>query len=136
MSLIVHSSVFATNRCLINRLGVALQGKCISGTWKYLERMWHMKELELLAVKFTFETFLKDKNLTSIHIQIVMVARTYLKNGGTKNHKITNLVKGIWEILLSNGIKITVEYLPSGPNKLVHILVIQIRFCARTFLKA
>ena len=29
------------------------------------ERMWRINNLEILAMKFTFQTFLKDQNLTS-----------------------------------------------------------------------
>ena len=46
------------------------------------------------------------------------MALTYLKKmGGTKNQKLTILSKEIWEILISEQIMITEEYLPSSLNK-------------------
>ena len=45
-------------------------------------------------------------------------ALTYLKKtGDAKNKKMTKIAKEIWEILLSNMITITVEYLVSTLNK-------------------
>ena len=81
--------------------------------------MWHINELELVAVKFAFLTISSIKILTSVHIQINnMVALTYLKEmWGAKNKKMTKMPKEIWEVLLSNGITITVEYLPKALNK-------------------
>ena len=75
-----------------------IQGKCISGAWTCQERMWHTNEVDLLAVKLAFQTFLKDQKLASVHTQMDnMVALTNLrKNGGTKNQGITKIGK-IWE---------------------------------------
>ena len=39
------------------------------------------------------------------------------KNGGTKNVTLIEITKRIWEYLLSNGITLTVEYIPSRLNK-------------------
>ena len=77
------------------------------------------KELELLAVKLAIQTFLKSQKFTSIHVQMNnIVALTYLKKiGGTRNQKLTILLKEIWEILISEQIMIAVEYLPSSLNK-------------------
>ena len=60
--------------------------------------MWHVNEVDLLAVKLAFQTFLKDQKLASVHTQMDnMVALTNLrKNGGTKNQGITKIAK-IWE---------------------------------------
>ena len=60
--------------------------------------MWHVNEVDLLAVKLAFQTFLKDQKLASVHTQMDnMVALTNLrKNGGTKNQGITKIGK-IWE---------------------------------------
>lgn len=62
------------------------------------ERMWRINNLEILAMKFAFQTFLKDQKLASVHTQMDnMVALTNLrKNGGTKNQGITKIAK-IWE---------------------------------------
>ena len=37
----------------------------IRETRTYEERMWRINNLEILAMKFAFQTFLKDQNLTS-----------------------------------------------------------------------
>ena len=60
--------------------------------------MWHINEVDLLAVKLAFQTFLKDQKLASVHTQMDnMVALTNLrKNGGTKYQGITKIAK-IWE---------------------------------------
>ena len=92
----------------INRLHMVISRKEIA-----------YKELELLAVKLAIQTFLKSQKFTSIHVQMNnIVALTYLKKiGGTRNQKLTILLKEIWEILISEQIMIAVEYLPSSLNK-------------------
>ena len=58
--------------------GAVIQGKCIIGTW-ISQEIWHIKELELLSVKFAFQTFLKDQKLTLVHIQMKnMVALAHI----------------------------------------------------------
>ena len=60
--------------------GAVIQGKCISGTWLSQE-IWHIKELELLSIKFAFQTFLKDQKLTLVHIQMKnMVALAHIRD--------------------------------------------------------
>ena len=82
----------------------------------------HVNKLELLAVKLTLQTFLKDQKLFSVHIEMDNVlVLTYLKNigeRGTQDKKMTKTAKEFWEMLLSHGITITVEYLPCALNKL------------------
>ena len=113
------NSVYTTKRYFANRLQGGTTGKVHNRTPTCQERMWHINELELVAVKFAFLTISSIKILTSVHIQINnMVALTYLKEmWGAKNKKMTKMPKEIWEVLLSNGITITVEYLPKALNK-------------------
>ena len=101
-------------------LGAALQRKSIGGTWSFQERKWHINELELLAVELVLRTFLKSQNYFNSHTngQHSGFDISEKKNGGgTKNQKMTILSKEIWEILISEQIMITVEYLPSSLNK-------------------
>ena len=98
--------------------GVVIQGKCISGTWLSQE-IWHIKELELLSIKFAFQTFLKDQKLTLVHIQMKnMVALAHIRDKESKNDE--NSAIAIWEISLSNGVMITGKYLSSALNKLAY----------------
>ncbi len=61
----------------------------------------------------------KGKIVKSMHLQVDNLTALYhiLKMGGTKNMTLIEVTKRIWEYLLSNGITLTVEYIPSKRNK-------------------
>ena len=79
-------------------------GKCTRGTWTCHEIMWHINELELLAVKFAFQTFSKGQYLKRMRC--------------IRNQKMTKIANNIWGVLLSNGITTTVEHFPSALSRL------------------
>ena len=88
------------------------------GAWSQVEQKFHINVLELLAIKLALITFTKNLSLKSIHFQIDnTTALSYLlKMGGTKNHVLIQLSRKIWAILLTKGITISAEYLPSILN--------------------
>ena len=98
--------------------GAVCLGETAKGIWSSQEQNWHINILELLAVKLPLLTFTKDKAVKSIHFQIdnTTALRYLLKIGGTKNLKLIELSKEIWEYLLLKGITITAEYLPNAMN--------------------
>ena len=86
--------------------------------WSAQEMKNHINILELLAIKLAIQTFSKTLKHKAIHLQVDnMVALTYLLNmGGTKNLKLVQLAKEIWNHLLQCGITFIAEYLPSKLN--------------------
>ena len=93
-------------------------GKRTGGMWNAEEQGIHINILELMAVRLALLTFNKEKQLSSIHFQIdnKTALKYLLKMGGTKSAQMVDISKEIWEYLLSNGITITGEYLPSPLN--------------------
>ena len=99
--------------------GAYCQGERAGGPWTQEESKLHINILELKAAKLAILTFTRNRqNLNSIHIQMDnMVALTYLvKMGGTNNHILVKLTKQIWDFLISRGIILTAEHLPSHLN--------------------
>ena len=98
--------------------GAACQGQTTRGCWSVQEQSLHINILELLAVKLALLSFTKNRNVRSIHFQVDnTTALAYLlKMGGTKCLRIIELNKEIWEFLISRGIAVTAEYLPSAMN--------------------
>ena len=74
--------------------------------------------LELLAVKLALLSFTKNRKVRAIHFQIdnTTALRYLTKMGGVKSLEMIKLSKEIWDYLLSRGITITTEYLPSKLN--------------------
>ena len=68
--------------------------------WSAQEMKYHINILELLAVKLAIQTFTKYRDIKAIHLQVDnIVALTYLtKIRATKNRKMVELAKEIWEI--------------------------------------
>ena len=68
---------------LLSGWGATLQVKSIGGTWSFQERKWHINELELVAVEPALQTFFKNQNFISIHIQMDNIGvLTYLRKNG------------------------------------------------------
>ena len=74
--------------------------------------------LELLAVKLALLIFTKNRKIRAIHFHIdnTTALRYLTKMGGVNSLEMFKLVKGVWNYLLSRGITITTEYLPSKLN--------------------
>ena len=89
------------------------------GAWTPQERKLHINVLEMMAAEMAIKTFTKGKMVKSIHLQVDNMTTLHyiLKMGGTKNRTLIEITKRIWEYLLSNGITLTVEYIPSKLNK-------------------
>ena len=70
--------------------------------WSAQEIKNHVNVLEFLAIKLAIQMFSKTLKHKAIHLQKHnMVALTYLlKMGGTKNFKLAQLAKEIWDHLL------------------------------------
>ena len=85
------------------------------GKWSRKEQGRHINVLELMAVKFAILTFTKNLSNLTIHIQMDnKVALSFLlKMGGTHSLELLKISKSICHYLLSHGIIITAEYLPS-----------------------
>ena len=98
--------------------GASCQGLTTRGVWSKPETSLHVNMLELLAVKSAPLSFTKNRKVTAIHFQIEnTTALKYLtKMGGVKSLEMIKLSKDIWDYLLSHGITITTEYLPSKLN--------------------
>ena len=98
--------------------GPSCQGLTTRGVWSKQERSFHINVLELLAVKLALLSFTKNRKVTAIHFQIdnTTALRYLTKMGGVKPLEMIKLNKEIWDYLLSRGITITTEYLPSKLN--------------------
>ena len=71
-----------------------------------------------MALKFAILTFTKSPSNLIIHIQMgnKFVLSYLLKMGGTHSLELLSISMSIWYYLLSHGIIITAEYLPSKLN--------------------
>ena len=88
------------------------------GAWSRKEQKLHINVLELMAAELAIKTFTKGKTVTSIHLRVDnTTALHYLaKMGGTKSQVLIEITKRIWDFLLSKGITLTIEYVPSELN--------------------
>ena len=88
------------------------------GKWSKKEQGHHINVSELMAVKFATLTLTKNLSHLVIHIQMdSKVTRSYLlKMGGTHSLELLKISKSIWHYLLSHGVIITEEDLPSKWN--------------------
>ena len=100
--------------------GAHCNGISTGGKWSKKEQQHHINVLELMAVKFAVLTFTKNLSNLSIHIQMDdKVALSYLLKmggGGGYSLELLKINKSIWHYLLSHGIIISAEYLPSKLN--------------------
>ena len=98
--------------------GAHCNGISTGEKWSKKEQQHHINVLELVAVKFAILTFTKNLSNLTIHIQMDnKIALSYLlKMGGTHSLELLKISNSIWHYLLSHGIIITVEYLPSKLN--------------------
>ena len=78
----------------------------------------HINVSELMTVKFAILTFTKNLSNLIIHIQMgnIFALSYLLKMGGTHSLELLSISMSIWHYLLSHGIIITTEYLPSKLN--------------------
>ena len=106
-------------RCSKNGgLGSHHREEIYRGQWNKKESQLHINIQELIAAELAIKTFTKKLNVNSIHIQIDnTTALAYLiKMGGTKNIEMITISKRIWTYLLSKGITLTAEWIPSSEN--------------------
>ena len=88
------------------------------GQWSTEESALHINVLELKAVLLTIQTVKIFHSPKSIHLKMDNALSYIVKMGGTKNLGMIGLSKEIWDLLISMGTTITVEYLPSRLNKI------------------
>ena len=102
--------------------GASCQGLTTRGVWSKQERTLHINVLELLAVKLALLSFTKNRKVRAIHFQIdnATALRYLTKMEGVKSLEMIKLSKEIWDYLLSRGIIITTEYLPSKLNTIAN----------------
>ena len=98
--------------------GASCQGLSTRGVWSKQERSLHINVLERLAVKLALLSFTKSRKVRATHFQIenTRALRYLTKMGGVESLEMIKLNKKIWDYLLSRGITITTEYLPSKLN--------------------
>jgi len=66
------------------------------GEWSKEEQQEHINVLELKGARFALLTYIPRFKVDSVHIQMDIVALTYLINmGGTKNQLMSKILKGI-----------------------------------------
>ena len=113
-----HPDMFMTTDASLKGWGASCQGQRTEGSWSITEKDLHINVLEIIAVKYAILTFTKIKKPRLIHLKMDnIVALTYLlKMGGTRNIRLIQETKEIWNYLIGHGIMITVEYLPSHLN--------------------
>ena len=94
--------------------------KGVSTGWKWSkkEQGYYINVLGLMAVKFAILIFKKNLSNLTIHIQMdnKVVLSYLLKMEGTHSLKLLKISKPICHYLLSHGIIIIAEYLPSKLN--------------------
>lgn len=88
------------------------------GIWSLEEKDFHINILELLAVEIGLRTFLRLREVRSVHVRVDnFVALTYLvKMGGTKSKMLCDISHRIWEFLLDQGVSLTASWIPSALN--------------------
>ena len=102
--------------------GVVCQGQSAGGPWSQEERREHINLLELKAVHMAVLIFADRLKPESIHLQMDnQAALAYIRKmggggagkggGGTLNQKMNQVCKELWELVIGNGITITVECL-------------------------
>ena len=99
--------------------GASCRGINTGGQWTIKEKDLHINQLEMIAADLAIRTYTKLFPLAKqIHLKIDnKTALSYIvKMGGTKNRELILRSKSLWEYLLSNGITLTAEYLPSKLN--------------------
>ena len=99
-------------------VGGSLSGYVDRGAWTRREKKLHINALEMIAAELAIKTFTKGKEVKSIHLRVDnTTALHYIANkGGTKSEDLIAIAKRIWQYLLSRGITLTVEYVPSKLN--------------------
>ena len=98
--------------------GASCEGLTTRGVWSKQERSLHRNVLELLAVKLVLSSFTKNREIRPIHFQIDnTTALKYLaKMRGATSLEMIKLSKEIRDYLLSHGITINTDHLPSKLN--------------------
>ena len=98
--------------------GASCEGVTTRGVWSEQERSLHINVLKLLTVKLALLSFIKNKKVRAIHFQIdnTTAWRNLTKMGGVNSLEMIKLSKEIRDHLLSRGITIITEYLPSKLN--------------------
>ena len=102
--------------------GAFCQGVKTGGQWTPREKSLHghnINMLELMAAELAIKTFTQQHTeAKNVHLMIDnKSALAYLvKMGGTKSRHLMEKAKTIWDFLLSRGIMLTAEYLPTELN--------------------
>ena len=88
------------------------------GHWKPQESLFHINELELMAVLFGLQCFCSQ--MSSVHIRVRsdnITAATYINNfGGVRSLNCHKITKQIWSWCLERNIHISAEHLPGSEN--------------------
>ena len=102
--------------------GAFCQGQRTGGQWTQQEKCQYgdrINMLELMAADLAIRTFVtQHPKAKNIHLMIDnKTALAYLlKMGGTTSIPLMEKTKSIWEFLLSKGLNLTAEYLPTDLN--------------------
>ena len=118
MSCTTPSTNGDSNGCFQNRLQSNMSRSTTWGVWSKQERSLHINVLELLAVKLAGLSFTKNREVKATHFQIdnATALRYFRKMRSVMSLEMIKLSKEIWDYLLSHGITITTEYLPTKLN--------------------
>jgi hypothetical protein len=72
--------------------------------------------LEIMAVELAIKTFVRSPRARNMMIDNISALTYLIKMGGTKCVPLMEKTKEIWDFLLSKGIMVTAEYLPTDLN--------------------
>ena len=96
------------------------------GLWTDEEKKLHINALEMKAVMFAVQSFIKDEQKIHVHLKVDNTTTVAYVNkmGGTKSLAMSNISKQLWDYCLQKEITITAEHLPGSLN---HIADVQSR---------
>ena len=97
--------------------GAFCQGESAGGCWSNEESQFHIYMLELLAVEYAINAFLKTTEVSAVQIRSDSTVAAYINRmGGTRSQQLTDLTKIIWDWCIQRQIEISAQHLPGKLN--------------------
>ena len=113
-----QESVIIKSDASLQGWGAVCNGVRTGGPWSQSEQQLHINCLELLAATLAVKSFLKDREGSSVLLQLDnQTAVAYINNmGGTVSPQLTDLAKALWLWALSRDIVLSAEHILGTMN--------------------
>ena len=98
--------------------GTVIREKTTGGRWTVEESLEHINFLELKAVFFGLQAFVKELKGKHVHVEIDnSTAVAYIRNmGGTHSKKCNKMAQAIWHYCINNDIWLSATHIPGVLN--------------------